>query len=103
MTGDDEAQLVIAVTKDFGDRYAEVRAHSVPESDRYPEGLKYSMQYGTVAGETILRYDNFPDHPEAAHHHRHRADGTVTDVDFDGLQDLFERFKIEVNDHGHDW
>jgi hypothetical protein len=39
-----------------------------------PEGLKYSMQYGTTDGETIIRYDNSPDHPNAAHHHKHRSD-----------------------------
>lgn len=61
------------------------------------------MQYGNAAGETIVRYDNFPDHPEAAHHHKHRADGTVEDVDFEGLYALFQRFQSEVIDHGHDW
>jgi len=103
MAGDDEAEQLIHVTEDFGDRYVEIRAFRVPESDRYPEGIKYSMQYGNVAGETIIRYDNFPDNPGASHHHRHRADGTVEDVDFDGLQPLFEQFKSEVNDYGHDW
>ncbi len=102
MSGDDATQ-VIDVTRDFGDRYAEVTAYRVPASDRYPEGLKYSMQYGTAAGETILRYDNFPDHPGAAHHHKHRADGTVVDVDFEGLRPLFARFKSEVIRYGHDW
>jgi len=57
------------------------------------------MQYGNAAGETIIRYDNFPD---ATHHHRHGPDGTVVDVDFDGLQSLFQRFKSEVIDNGHD-
>ena len=102
VTGDD-AQQISNVTRDFGDRYAEITAYQIPTSDRYPEGVKYSMQYGNAAGETIIRYDNFPDHPDAAHHHKHRADGTVVDVDFDGLQPLFERFKSEVIDHGHDW
>jgi hypothetical protein len=68
MVEDDEARQIVKVTKDFGDRYAEVSAFRVPESNRYPEGIKYSMQYGNAAGETILRYDNFPDHPDAANH-----------------------------------
>ena len=93
MTGDD-AKQIIDVTRDFDDRYAEITAYQVPMSDRYPEGIKYSMQYGNAAGETIIRYDNFPDNPDAAHHHKHRADGAVVDVDFDGLQPLFQRFKI---------
>ena len=99
----DDAQQVIHVTRDFGDRYAEVRAYRVPPSDRYPEGLKYSMQYGNAAGETIIRYDNFPDHPDAAHHHKHCADGAVVDVDFDGVRPLFQRFRSEVIGYGHDW
>lgn len=101
--GGDDAQLVVEVTKDFGDRYAEITAYRVPESDRYPDGIKYSMQYGNAAGETILRYDNFPGHPDAAQHHKHRADGTVEDIDFEGIQSLFERFKSEVREYGHDW
>jgi hypothetical protein len=103
MPGDDGAQQIIKVTKDFGGRYAEVSAFRVPESDRYPEGIRYSMQYGNAAGETIVRYDNFPDHPGASQHHKHRADGAVKDIEFDGLQALFERFKNEVIEHGHDW
>lgn len=103
VSGDDVARPIISVTKDFGDRYAEVSAYRVPDSERYPDGIKYSMQYGNAAGETIFRYDNFPDHPDAAHHHKHEADGSITDVDFDGLRPLFERFKNEVIDHGHDW
>lgn len=103
MAGDEEARPVLHVTKDFGDRYVEVSAFRVPESDRYPEGIKYSMQYGNAAGETIVRYDNFPDHPDAAHHHVHRSDGSVEDVEFDGVLALFERFKSEVITRGHDW
>ncbi|WEL16787.1 Uncharacterized protein SVXHr_0608 [Halorhabdus sp. SVX81] len=103
MPGDDLAQPVIEVTKDFGDRYAEINAYRVPESDRYPEEIKYSMQYGNAAGETILRYDNFPDHPDTARHHKHTADGSVDDVEFNGLESLFQQFKSEVIEHGHDW
>lgn len=103
MAGDDDSEQVIKVMEDFGDRYVEVTAYRVPVSDRYPEGVKYSMQYGNAAGETIIRYDNFPDHPDVADHHKHCEDGTVEPVDFDGLQPLYKRFKIEVNDHGHDW
>ena len=103
MAGDDEAELLVDVTRDFGDHHAEVSAYRVPESDRYPDGIKYSMRYGNAAGETIVRYDNFPDHPGAAHHHKHRDDGSVEDVEFEGLRSLFERFRSEVREHGHDW
>ncbi|WP_440772078.1 toxin-antitoxin system TumE family protein [Natronorubrum sp. DTA28] len=61
------------------------------------------MQYGTADGETIVRYDNFPDHPDAAPHHKHQSDGTVEDVEFVGLEPLFERFQNEVRDYGEHW
>jgi hypothetical protein len=61
------------------------------------------MQYGNVAGETIIRYDNSPDHPDAAHHHKHTSNGTVVDVAFDSLRGLYETFKQGVTAHGHDW
>jgi len=41
---------------------------------------------------TIIRYDNFPDHPNAAIHHKHLPDGTVEAVDFTGLRSLFAAF-----------
>jgi len=103
MDGDDSATLVFRERENFGERFAEARAWSVPESDRYPDGIKYSFQYGDRDGNTIIRYDNFPDHPDAAHHHKHTQNGTVRDVDFEGLFPLYERFKTEVNKHGHNW
>lgn len=100
--GDDAVEL-LSQTVDFGSRYAEVTAWEVPKSERYPEGIKYSMQYGNAAGETILRYDNFPDHPGVAHHHKHTVNGDVEAVEFEGLRPLYERFKREVNEYGDTW
>lgn len=102
-TGGDGPVAVLSVTKDFGERYAEVSAWRVPRAERYPEGVKYSMQYGNVAGETIIRYDNFPDHPGAAHHHKHTQEGDVADIEFNSLRDLYDRFKDEVRQHGDEW
>ncbi|QRV14232.1 hypothetical protein JMJ58_14950 [Haloterrigena salifodinae] len=102
MAGDEPATLLFRERENFGDRYAEVRAWDVPDSDRYPDGVKYSLQYGTLDGETIIRYDNFPDHPGSAHHHKHTRDG-VENVDFDGVHPLYKQFKNEVNEYGHDW
>lgn len=83
--------------------YVDVDAYTVPPSDRYPEGVKYSMQYGTTDGTTIVRYDNFPDHPGVTHHHKHTESGDVIDIDFDGFRSLFEQFRQEVQTHGEDW
>ena len=98
-----DSEKILDMSAQFGERYAQVEAWSVPASDRYPDGVKYSMQYGNTAGETIVRYDNFPDHPGAAQHHKHTVGGGVEDVDFDDLGALFERFKREVNAHGDEW
>ena len=103
MGGDDPATLLIRERENFGKRYAEVKAWDVPESDRYPDGVKYSFQYGELNGDTIVRYDNFPDHPGAPHHHAHKPDGSVDGIEFDGVAVLYRRFKSEVNEYGHNW
>lgn len=103
MAGDDTATLLLRERENFGERYAEVEAWAVPESDRYPDGVKYSFQYGALDGETVLRYDNFPDHPGAPVHHKHTREGSVEGIEFDGIAPLYQRFKDEVNQHGHNW
>lgn len=106
MTDDDDgATKVLDIVERFrrNDTYVEVQAYSVPESARYPEGVKYSMQYGTTDGDTIVRYDNFPDHPDAPNHHKHAVDGSVEPVDFGGVRPLFDRFKQEVRNYGENW
>jgi hypothetical protein len=103
MSGDESATLLVRERENFDERYAEVEAWSVPSSERYLDGVKYSFQYGELDGDTLFRYDNFPDHPDAPRHHRHTQDGRVTRVEFEGVSQLYQRFKPEVNEHGHDW
>lgn len=103
MGADDSATLLMRERENFGERYAEVKAWAVPESDRYPDGVKYGFQYGELDGDTIFRYDNFPDHPSAPHHHKHTQDGGVDGVEFEGVFPLYKQLKAEVNQHGHDW
>lgn len=92
----DDTVLVIDTHLDLsGDRFARVMVRLVPESEAYPEEVKYSMHYGTYDGETILRYDN-------AHatkgHERHTPDGTE-EVEFTGWRELVARFRNEVMEH----
>lgn len=103
MTQDDsDAELVLRKQETFEETYIDVRALDVPVSERYPDGVKYGMQYGERDGGTIFRYDNFPDHPGAAHHHKHIGEDRVVDVEFTGVVDLYEQFTQEVDDNEQD-
>lgn len=109
MTRDDRDVVeLLRVERDFGDRIAAVVAWVVPSSERYPEGVKYSMQYGEKGmdgeeGDTIIRYDNFPEHSDEFRHHKHTLDGEVEPVDFPGVHPLYRRFTQEVRNHGEHW
>ncbi|GAA0219020.1 toxin-antitoxin system TumE family protein [Halobaculum roseum] len=107
---DDEATQVLDVRERFPENatYVQISAYHVPRSDRYPDGVKYSMQYGHTNapdGEdgTIIRYDNFPDHPGAPVHHKHTEDGEIESIAFDGLRELYREFKHEVRENDEPW
>lgn len=82
-------------TKPDGSRY-EMVAWSVPESEEFPEGLKYSFQYVDADGTTLLRYDNAPYHLTVGRHHRHTPEGAIEPLEYTGLPDLIEQFQNEV-------
>lgn len=97
--GDEEAtELVVDTHLDFpdSDRFIRVTVRLVPESDAYPEGVKYRMHYGDYDGQTILRYDNA--HGDTKGHERHTRDGSQN-IDFPGWRELLERFRQEVMTH----
>ena len=83
-------------TFDDGSRY-EMIATAVPESDDYPNGVKYRFQYMTRDGQTILRFDNFPDHPGVGRHHYHTPDG-VYDIEYVGLNAHVRTFYREMDE-----
>lgn len=60
--------------------------------DAYPSGWRYALNYGTIDGETILRYDNA--HEKTKGHEMH-TDDDVEAVDFPGMTALYEQF-LEV-------
>ena len=84
-------------TKPDGSRY-ELIAWSIPPSEAYPEGVKYSFQYMTSDGETLLRYDNAPHHDDVARHHRHTFDGELESLEYTSLRNHAEQFLNEVNE-----
>lgn len=59
------------------------------DDDAYPSGWRYALHYGTINGETILRYDNA--HENTKGHEKHTAKGVET-IDFPGITQLYERF-----------
>jgi hypothetical protein len=77
-----------------GDRW-ETIAWSVPESEAYPEGVKYSFQYLAPDDSELLRYDNANDAHGVGRHHRHRH-SDVEGIDFDGLRAHLTQFLAEV-------
>ena len=79
-----------------GTRY-EMIATDIPQSDDYPEGVKYRFQYMTEDGRTLLRFDTFPDHPGVDRHHYHTPDG-VYDIEFTGLRNHVQAFYDEIDD-----
>ncbi len=63
---------------------------SVPKSAKYPEGIKYRFHYGTLDGETLLRYDN-----SHGIHEKHKGEN-VEEIDYPGIAELYRRFSNEV-------
>lgn len=86
-------------TFEDGTRYQMI-ATTVPISEDYPEGIKYRFQYMAEDGRTLLRWDNFPDHPGVGRHHCHTPDD-VYDIEYTGLDDLVRRFYDEVDTRRH--
>jgi hypothetical protein len=84
-------------TFDDGSRY-EMIATAIPKRDDYPEGIKYRFQYMTGDGRTLLRFDNFPDHPGVDRHHYHTPAGVYDDITYAGLNDHVQTFYDEMDD-----
>lgn len=97
MAGGDDDDATVEVVRDYrredeSGRIERVRVLRVPESEAYPDGVKYALHYGTVDGDTLLRYDN-------AHgvHERHTPNGT-TEIEYPGIATLYRRFREEISD-----
>ena len=68
-----------------------VRVLAVPESEKFPDGVKYRLHYGTVDETTLVRYDNSHDE-----HERHTREGLDEGYEFPGYDAVQERFWAEV-------
>ncbi|WP_132059486.1 toxin-antitoxin system TumE family protein [Halorussus amylolyticus] len=63
------------------------------DDPKYPCGWDYSLHFGSVEGDLLVRYDNT--HERTKGHERHTADG-VEEIGFPGMFELLARFQREV-------
>jgi len=85
---------VVERTEKRGGYVEHVRVRKT-DDDQYPCGFDYSLHYGTLDGETLLRYDNA--HERTKGHERHTPEG-VEEIEFPGMDELVARFTEEVAD-----
>lgn len=85
------------VVLDYTDYHGDDRVEAVTiretTAEKYPCGYDYSLHYGTLDGETLLRYDNA--HERTNGHERHTQDG-VEEIEFPGMTELYQRFLDEI-------
>nr|WP_195892494.1 DUF6516 family protein [Halopiger goleimassiliensis] len=70
---------------------ARVRVLAVPESETFPDGIKYAYHYGEAgADDPIIRFDN--------HHgiNELHLDSEVFEIDFPGLQPLYRAWRAAL-------
>lgn len=89
----DDVDVVRNYRRIVGDHVIRVKIMRVPETEKFPEGIKYRLHFGTLDDETIVRYDN-------SHGVHERHDGNeVTVVEFPGIDALVDRFERDVGNH----
>jgi len=89
---DDDVDVEANYRRIDGDYVIRVKIMHVPESEKFPEGVKYRLHFGTVNDETLVRYDN-----SHGVHERHEGD-EVEYINFPGIEALVERFEADVDD-----
>lgn len=80
-------------TREEGEYVEHVRIRRT-DDDQYPCGWDYALHYGTLEGETLLRYDNA--HERTKGHERHTPDG-AEEIEFPGMTELYRQFLREVD------
>jgi len=78
---------------------ARIRVLDVPESDKFPEGVKYAFHYGEAGGDTpIIRFDN--------HHgvHELHTGPHVYEIDYPGLDAIYRAWRAALPEEKRtDW
>jgi len=96
MVPTDRDETVVAFDRrlDLGEEIVKLRVLRVPNSEKFPEGIKYAYHYGKKGeGHPYLRYDN--------HHgvHERHEGGHVEEIDFPGYETLLAQFVSEIPVH----
>ena len=88
MVPDDDVRVLEDTERRFEDgTVLRVRVLAVPDSEKFPDGVKYRLHYGTEIGKTLIRYDN-----SHGVHERHTPHGIDEDYEFPGYEAVQERF-----------
>ena len=92
------ARVIYEADDEFpdGSRY-EMIVTTVPVSEDYPEGIKYRFQYMDTNDDLLLRFDNFPHHPDVRRHHYHTPEGVFDDLEFVDLDSHVRTFETAVD------
>lgn len=90
----DDARVVRRYESVHGETHVESVTIRRTDDDTYPSGWKYSLHYGEIGGETLLRYDNA--HEGAKGHEKHTPSG-VEIIEFPGIERLYGRFKHGID------
>ncbi|WP_049938216.1 toxin-antitoxin system TumE family protein [Halorhabdus tiamatea] len=95
MAPEDDVRVLEDTERHFDDgTVLRARVLAVPESEKFPEGIKYRLHYGTTEDVTFVRYDN-----SHGIHERHTSEGLDEDYDFPGYAAMQDRFWREVEQH----
>jgi len=90
----DDVRVLEDTSRYFEDGHVlRARILAVPESEKFPDGIKYRFHYGTNDSETLIRYDN-----SHGDHDRHTPDGLDEDYEFPGYRAIKDRFWREVEE-----
>lgn len=84
---DTDVRVVRDRRREVGGYVVRIRVLRVPESDTYPEGVKYAFHCSEKGATTpVVRYDN--------HHgvHERHVGEDVEVVEFEGIDATFDRF-----------
>jgi hypothetical protein len=92
MVPDEDVRVLEDTERRFEDgTVLRVRVLAVPDSEKFPDGVKYRLHHGTEGGKTLIRYDN-----SHGVHERHTSNGIDEDYEFPGYGAVQERFWDEV-------